>query len=106
VTKTPALSDGEVSSSEEQKVSIDHDADLVKAKVPASPAKVGMSEKADSDVDEAQEALEGGSSDEEWEKQEDSDEAEAESILTDTGNGGTIEPLTPVKVEPEVKAQI
>jgi len=53
VTKTPALSDGEVSSSEEQKVSIDHDADLVKAKVPASPAKVGMSEKADSDVDEA-----------------------------------------------------
>jgi len=53
VTKTPALSDGEVSISEEQKVSIDHDADLVKAKVPASPAKVGMSEKADSDVDEA-----------------------------------------------------
>lgn len=47
MSKTPALgSDSEASGSEEQKVAIDHDADLVKSKatVEHSPAAVGGSD--------------------------------------------------------------
>jgi hypothetical protein len=93
VTKTPALaSDSEASGSEEQKVAIDHDADLVKSKnIPiVEPAVVGGSD-AEEEIAESletpQEALEGGSSDDEdWEKQESDEDAAADN--TADLNGG------------------